>query len=150
MKNLFLCVVALCAVGLVLALIWLVAAVGERTVVSATDPGSGCEFRVTSRPHTALGGITTTLYVDTGSSVLERCLDSEAAPGAVLLVRYQQWVLVIVDGYVWGGYDTQTGAILGQGQWDKLPFNVWHGSGTVLAQGEAAGSCRSPGPCWRR
>ncbi len=70
-------------------------------------------------------------------------LDDYARLGTVSLLRYRQWVLVLNGRYVLGGYDFQTDKLYGQRDWDKLPFTLHGGSGTIVARsvvGETPGA----------
>ena len=61
-------------------------------------------------------------------------LDDDASLGAVRLVRYDGWLLVIGDEYVLGGIDLAKKKVYGEYQWDALPFTQWSGEGKLLRE----------------
>ena len=94
------------------------------------------ELRVTvssSRPSW-IGRCSSSLEVTIGNDKFRTQLDDDARLGDVKLVRYENWVLVVSDNLVLGGYDTERRILVGENEWDQLPFTVWQGGGTVLAR----------------
>ena len=106
----------------------------ESTVVTAKDPKEKWDLRVTMRQRPLSGGTRTTLHVFSRGRHQETQLDDDALPGTFVILKYEQWVLILSDGNAWGGYDTRTDEVWGEYEWDRLPFTVWHGSGEVLAR----------------
>lgn len=60
-------------------------------------------------------------------------LDDDAYFGKAALVRWQDWVLVLNDGFVIGGYNCSTKTLYGEYDWDELPFLHWRGEGELVA-----------------
>ncbi len=59
-------------------------------------------------------------------------LDDDARLGEVKLVRWDDWLLVVNDHLVLGGFNFATEHMYGENQWDRLPMTRWHGEGQVV------------------
>ena len=60
-------------------------------------------------------------------------LDDDAYFGTASFVRWRDWLLVLNDDNVMGGYDYSTNRLYGEGQWEQLPFTVRSSAGEVVA-----------------
>jgi len=98
-----------------------------------TDPHTRTAFAVFGRQGAAVRYFSE-LRVTRGGARRARLLDDDARFGTVSLLRYGRWLLVLNDRYVLGGYDFQADALYGQHDWEKLPFTVHGGGGTIVAR----------------
>ena len=79
------------------------------------------------------GRVFSRLIVSAHGGQSSRTLDDDVSPGQVRLVRFGSWILVVSETDVIGGYDCESGALVGEGEWEHLPITRWAGEGEVLA-----------------
>lgn len=123
-------------VGLGLAAWWLWPVVHALSshVLRWEDPTTKATFVVTEKLGSSFHTYTH-LSVSTKDGHFDRVqLDDDAGFGTASLVRWKDWLLVVNDDYVMGGYNFATGTLYGEHQWDQLPFTVRKNAGEVVAQ----------------
>lgn len=59
--------------------------------------------------------------------VAERMMDDDIMLGPVRFIESGDWVVVINGPYALGGYDRATGLLVGEHEWDQLPFRTLDG-----------------------
>ena len=108
----------------------------QRIYVTAQESQS-----VMSRTKTMLHVVDTTSGED--NSVM---LDDDVAVTQLRLVEFDGWVLVINGHLVLGGVHLSDRRLVGDHQWDELPFTQWEGEGKVLAEGSVRSKHESDRP----
>ena len=119
---------------------------GERLVLDWSDASATAVFRVTEDPGSGWKQ-NSRLHVErAGRDPRVVVIDDDAAFSTVALVRYEHWLLVVCRGVdeVWAGYDYDTGALYGEGEWASLPFTKWSGQGEVVAERTLREASASP------
>jgi hypothetical protein len=104
----------------------------ETLLIEWTDTNAGLIFRVTERPGVMVHTFTR-LYVERNGNVESKQIDDDAKFGKLSLVRYQNWLLVLSGEEVWAGYNYDDSKILGEHQYDSLPFTIRKSKGDVVA-----------------
>lgn len=122
----------------------------ERDVLSWHDPETGIRFRLTERRGGGFVHTFTHLYAETDGQFKCGQIDDDAYFSHVQLVRYDHWLLVVNEDEVWGGYDYDTGEIVGEWAWDRLPFTIRSQAGTVVAEAHVREQGASPASFPRR
>jgi hypothetical protein len=118
---------------------------GKRLLLEWTDPNSGTVFRITELPG-AMVKQNCRLHVQRDDVRQERLIDDDAKFSTVAFVRYDHWLLVVCRGVneVWAGYDYNSGKLYGEYDWSSLPFTLWAGEGTVVAEQKVGDASYSP------
>ena len=97
------------------------------------DPATGIIFLVTEKPG-AMVHTWTHLWVTKDDHVERVQLDDDAYFGRAAFVRLDDWLLVLNDEFVMGGYQYSTHTLYGEYSWSKLPFTVRSNAGKVVAE----------------
>lgn len=100
----------------------------KRTLLSWTDPESGNHFEVFEMPTIAKKNN----YLQVGE--IRRLIDDDAIFSRIRFLKLDGWLLVLNENDVWAGYDYESKQILGEREWDELPFTVYSSGGTIVAQ----------------
>jgi len=94
------------------------------------------EIVVYEDPESLVSQRPTLLVKKEGKVVASRIVEDDLALKWVALIRYGDWYLVsdssLKGGRIWGGYNSRTGEIWGEHQWDRLPIQIYDGKGTIL------------------
>ncbi len=104
----------------------------ETLLIEWTDTNAGLIFRVTERPGVMVHTFTR-LHVERNGNVDSKQIDDDARFGKISLVRYQNWLLVLSGEEVWAGYNYDDSKILGEHQYESLPFTIRKSKGDVVA-----------------
>ena len=104
----------------------------ETLLIQWTDTNTGLIFRVTEHPGVMVHTFTR-LYVERNGNVDSKQIDDDAKFGTISLVRYQNWLLVLSGEEVWAGYNYNDSRILGEHEYDSLPFTIRKSKGEVVA-----------------
>lgn len=115
----------------------------ETLLIQWTDENTGLIFRVTERPGVMVHTFTR-LYVERNGNVDSKQIDDDAKFGTISLVRYQNWLLVLSGEQVWAGYNYNDSRILGEHEYDSLPFTIRKSKGEVVASKWIHWSSASP------
>ena len=102
------------------------------------DPDEGIRFEVYRDPS----GWKTNNYLRVGEN--ERLIDDDATFAQVRFLKIEDWLLVMDGVEVMAGYHYETTDIVGEGQWDQLPFTVYQSGGIIVAESEILGSSTRP------
>jgi hypothetical protein len=105
---------------------------GEELLIEWHDPASKMTFRVTERPGVMVHTFTR-LYVEREGRIESAQIDDDASFGTLSLVRYENWLLVLSNNEVWAGYDYNSSRIVGEHQYEYLPFTIRKSKGEVVA-----------------
>lgn len=105
---------------------------GEPLLNQWNDPSSKTIFRVTERPGVMVHTFTR-LYVERDGHVDSKQIDDDARFGTISFVKYENWLLVLSNDEVWAGYDYNTSQILGENEYEQLPFTIRKSKGSVVA-----------------
>ena len=105
---------------------------GEKLLIEWTDSTNGLVFRVTERPGVMVHTFTR-LYVERNGHVENKQIDDDARFGTLQLVRYESWLLVLSDNEVWAGYNYNDSRILGEHEYNSLPFTIRKYKGQIMA-----------------
>ena len=104
---------------------------GEELLIEWHDHASKITFRVTERPGVMVHTFTK-LYVERDGRIDSRQIDDDARFGTISLVRYENWLLVLSENEVWAGFDYNTSRILGEHEYEALPFTIRKSKGDVV------------------
>jgi hypothetical protein len=104
----------------------------EALLIQWDDPSSKTIFRVTERPGVMVHTYTR-LYVERDGHVDSKQIDDDARFGTISFVKYENWLLVLSDDEEWAGYNYNTSQILGEHEYEKLPFTIRKTKGSVVA-----------------
>ena len=116
---------------------------GEKLLIEWTDSSNGLVFRVTERPG-AMVHTFTRLYVERNGHVESKQIDDDARFGTLSLVRYEDWLLVLSDDEVWAAYNYSNSRMLGEQEYDSLPFTIRRSKGQVMARRRIHWASASP------
>lgn len=115
---------------------------GEELLLEWHDASANITFRVTRHP--TLVKQNDEFYVERAGMV-ERCrIDDDAVFGKLSFVRYGDWLLVLSNDEVWGGYNYLANKLYGEYEWEKLPFTVRRTAGGVVASKAISSYSASP------
>jgi len=126
--------------GLLLAVVACASAAGclfqedeETTVTTWHDDASGITFSVTLRTYLIKNhsSLTVSRPNDNARTI---CLDDDVQLYVVRLLRTGDWLLVLNGEFALGGYHYTADRLVGEHHWEELPFTVWKGGGTVVAE----------------
>ena len=104
----------------------------ETTVLTWRDSDSALTFSVTVRELIA-HNISRLKVSRDGAEVRAEQLDDDVRLATLCFLRKDNWLLVLNDQYVLGGYNFSTDELFGEFHSEGLPFTVWKGGGTVVA-----------------
>ena len=127
----------------ILALHLMACSESENTLITWKDPTTGTRYEVRTRPGPIVK-TNSTLYVESKTENQSKVIDDDAIWGTIAFVRYKTWVLVLNDKFVLAGHDTANGTLIGEGEWEKLPFTVRKTGGTVEASKVISSSSALP------
>ena len=103
-----------------------------KTVFLWRDQEHGMEFRV--EIDRGIAGTGSHLVVKRYNQEKRVLLDSHMPVSIVGLVRYEDWLLVLNNSFVLGGFNYGSGVLIGRGDWSNLPFTVRTIRGAVVAE----------------
>jgi hypothetical protein len=73
-------------------------------------------------------------------------LDDDVSLATIRFVKSDDWLLVLNDHFAIGGYEFASGKLVGEHHWRELPFTVWKGGGTVVAEAKVGQADRAGTP----
>ncbi len=95
-----------------------------------TDTNSRIRFQVFERP--ALVKRNVYFRVEEGGAGRERMIDDDVCFGVISFQRHADWLLVGNDQYIVAGYNYKDGRMVGEAEWDQLPFTLRKTSGDIV------------------
>lgn len=104
----------------------------HRVVLEWDDEATGLKARIWTR-STMVKWIVE-LQIWDGSVSRTISLDDGIRLAHVGLVEYGDWLLVVNNQYVIGGYNKETRAMVGENEWHTLPFTVRTHAGRVVKE----------------
>ena len=105
----------------------------EEELLSWNDPGSKVQVSVRMERTPTIHNYTY-MQVSKNSSTVKVLLDDDVGLATMRIVLDGDWVMILNDNYVMGGYNRITEVMIGENQWGRLPYTKWNGSGDVVAQ----------------
>lgn len=113
------------------------------TVLLWEDTNADITFRVTETPG-AIAHTFTRLHVTRDGQTESEQLDDDAYFGTASLVRWEDWLLVLNDDFVMGGYQYSTGTLYGEYDWEKLPLTIRSQAGEIVVRKRIRGRGAKP------
>ena len=101
---------------------------GEKSLLQWRDTVAGVDFEVFQKPTLAK----TNSYIRVGDK--STLIDDDAIFSMPRLLRIDNWLLVLNENDVWGGYNYDSKRLYGEYDWEELPFTVYSSGGTIVAE----------------
>lgn len=115
-----------------------------RTEIPWTAVSETVSIAVLAKGPDAFGRTRTLMRIKSANATLETNIDDDMSVGQFSVFRRVDWAFVVNDVYVVAAVNTKTLEMIGENDWDKLPFTVWNGRDTVLARGPRRGDVLLP------